>query len=82
MTFLKAKLLFKKICPEEDFMPPPPDPEDIIYEEEAAHEVGETKERDGADKSETDNAPGTDNAQSDQPHEEETKPITEVVDNS
>ena len=84
MTSLKAQLLFKKICPEEDFMPPPPDPEDIIYEEEAAHEVGEAKERDGADKdkSETDNAPGTDNAQSDQPNEEKTEPINEIVENS
>jgi len=76
-TSVKAKLLFNKICPEEqDFMPPPPDLEDIIYEEEVGHEVGEGKERDGAGKSEVDEAPDT--AQSNQPsNKEETEPITE-----
>lgn len=58
-------------------MPAPPDPEDIIYEEEpAAHEVGEAKERDGANKSESDKAPGTESAQSDQTADKEE---TELV---
>lgn len=61
-------------------MPPPPDPEDIIYEEEVGQEVGEAKERDGADKSEIDKAPGTDNAQNDQIlDKEEMEPVKEVV---
>ena len=71
------------MCPEgEDFMPAPPDPEDIIYEEEAAHEVvGEAKERDGADKSEIDHdkASSTDSIQNDHQtsDKEETGPVTE-----
>ena len=62
-------------------MPAPPDPEDIIYEEEpAVHEVGEAKERDGAGKSESDKAPGTESAQSDQTSDkEETELVTERV---
>ena len=53
-------------------MPAPPDPEDIIYEEEpAAHDVGVAKERDGANKSESDKAPGTESAQSDQTSDKE-----------
>ena len=64
-------------------MPAPPDPEDIIYEEEAAHDVVEVKERDGADKSDIDKAPGTETSQSDQPPDkEETEPVTEVVNDS
>ena len=77
---LKAKLLFKKMCPEDDFMPSPPDPEDIIFEEEVAREVGEAEERDGADKSEVDKAPGSDAVQDDQTlDKEETEPVKEVV---
>ena len=76
---LKAKLLFKKICPdEENFMPSPPDPEDIIFEEEVAHEVGEAEDRDGAGESEIDKAPGTDAVQSDQTlDKEETELVKE-----
>ena len=59
-------------------MPAPPDPEDIVYEEEpAAHEVGEAKERDGADKSEIDKAPGIETPQSDQPFNKEVEPVKE-----
>ena len=62
-------------------MSPPPDPEDIIYEEEpAAHDVGEAKERDGANKSESDKAPGTESTQSDQTSDkEETEHVKEEM---
>ncbi|XP_065886084.1 rab proteins geranylgeranyltransferase component A 1-like isoform X2 [Dysidea avara] len=56
----EAKLLFKKICPDElKFIPEPPNPEDIIYEEEeqaAPNEDEAPQQRDGANKSETDEA--------------------------
>ena len=56
----QAKLLFKKICPDElKFMPEPINPEDIIYEEEeqvAPNEEEVSQQRDGANKSETDEA--------------------------
>lgn len=61
-------------------MPPPPDPEDIIYEEEVAHEVGEAKEKDGTDKSDIDKEPGADTAETDQTlDKEQMEPVTEAV---
>ena len=32
-NFSKARKIFNDICPGEEFMPKPPDPEDIIFDE-------------------------------------------------
>ena len=34
----QAQVLFERICPGVDFLPQPPDPEDIIYEENPGNE--------------------------------------------
>jgi len=65
LSFIKAKSLFKKICPDElKFIPEPLNPEDIIYENEEEDQAAPNedkgdevpKQRDGANKSETDEA--------------------------
>uniref|UniRef100_G3QCN1 Rab proteins geranylgeranyltransferase component A n=1 Tax=Gasterosteus aculeatus aculeatus TaxID=481459 RepID=G3QCN1_GASAC len=42
--FLQAEWIFKQILPEEDFCPPAPNPEDIIYNGENASSTGEEEE--------------------------------------
>lgn len=48
--FFKAEKIFRKICPTEEFLPRPPEPEDIIIE---TAPMSNTDESDDAKKEET-----------------------------
>lgn len=45
LLWFQAELIFKKILPDEDFCPPAPNPEDIIYDGDVAA-VGEGENQD------------------------------------
>lgn len=46
----EAKSIFERICPNEEFLPTPPDPEDIIYEPEEVQNLPSSNPGHGANK--------------------------------
>lgn len=54
--FSKAEVIFQKILPEEEFCPPAPNPEDIIYDGENPPPTTEKKEREEEERGEDEEA--------------------------
>ncbi|XP_071093841.1 rab proteins geranylgeranyltransferase component A 1-like [Haliotis cracherodii] len=73
---LHARKIWEKICPDEEFLPKPPNPEDIIYVDDAETKVGEGTENafeddDEKTKSEEEAPEGTKSEDGDKMTEEE-----------
>lgn len=65
LFFIQARKIFEEVMPGEDFLPRPPNPEDIIYVDEEETQVTQDSEK--TEFSETCQGPGDDSSLTTQP---------------